>query len=70
MATAKSHLKKRLDTAANQHQEDLAREQRNFGRIRRPEEQVSTKKNMWKSWSKIRYTSPEFRDGYDRVDWT
>lgn len=70
MATAKSHLKKRLETAANQHQEDLAREQRNYGRIRHPEEQTGIRRNLWKSWSRVRFPSTAFRDGYDQVNWS
>ena len=67
MAEQKHHLKKILSDRSEQHKEDLAREKRNYGRIRRPEEQVGTK--TWKSYSRVRYSSKPLRDHWDEIDW-
>lgn len=64
---SRKHLQRRLDERAAAYKEDVAREKRTYGEIRPMEAQVGTK--TWKSYSRIRGTSPEFRKGYDGVNW-
>lgn len=67
MKKATKHLRRILERRAAEHKEDVAREVRKHGQVRPIEHQVGTK--SWKSYSKVRYSSTAFRDGYSRIDW-
>jgi hypothetical protein len=63
------HLDRALTERSALYQEDLAREKRDHGGTARPAEaQVGTR--TWKSYSRIRKPSPEFRERYADIVWT
>lgn len=65
---ASRHLERVLERRAAEHQEDIAREVRNYGQVRPVEARVGSK--GWKSYSRIRRPSPAYREGYDAINWS
>lgn len=62
------HLRRVLEEKREAYKEDVAREVKTHGQVRPAEFQVGTK--TWKSYSRVRYTSKAFRDGFDRIVWS
>ena len=62
------HLKQVLKKHADAYKDDVAREVKEYGEVRPLAAQVGIK--TWKSYSKVRYPSKDYRDGYDRINWT
>ena len=50
-----------------EHAEDVGKEIRQYGQVRPVDQQVGSR--TWKSYSKIRFASQAFRDGYDEIFW-
>ena len=61
------HVQALLDTKAYQHKEDVAKFKKDYP-TKQPGENVKGK--GWKSYSKIKYPSETFRQGYDEIDWS
>ena len=64
MAKSK-HLERVLEKKAYEHKEDVAREVRTYGQVRPAEAQLGSR--TWKSYSKIRFPSAQFRRGGDQI---
>lgn len=64
---SRKHVQRKLDERAEAYKEDVAREKRTYGEVRPVEAQVGSK--TWKSYSRIRVPTRQFRAGYDQVNW-
>ena len=62
------HLSRYLEQKGAEHKEDVAREIKTYGSVRPAQYQVSNKTD--KSYSRQRFASQEFRNGYEKVNWS
>lgn len=59
-----SALKRSLERRSAEHKEDVARWKKDH-----PGREPGTSLKTWKSYSRIRYASEAFRDGYEKISW-
>jgi len=62
--SAAKHVERVLDRKKEEHKEDVARWNKNH-----PLREPGTSLRTWKTFSRIRQTTPEYRSGYDRIRW-
>ena len=65
MTPKNKHLKHALDQKAAEHKEDVARWAKD-----NPYREPGTSLKTWKSYSRIRFSSDAFRQGYGAIDWS
>ena len=58
------HIERVLNEKKEQHKEDVARWSKD-----NPLREPGTSLKTWKSYTRVRQTSQEFRNGYDQIRW-
>ena len=64
---SRKHLRRYIEKKSAEHKDDVAREVRRYGQVRPAAYQGSSK--GYKSYSKQRFPSVEFRNGYVKIQW-
>lgn len=59
-------LQRVLGERSAQYKDDVAKWKKDHPGV---EPGVSFKKNTWKSYSKVRYPSAGYREGFDQINW-